>query len=742
MNRINATKTVAALLSALTLLTTVPVTQAAVYDNRFRDVSEKDWFYDSVAEAYTMGIVNGVSPTEYAPDKPLDLASCIKLACCVHQLKQVGTVTLGNGSVNWYDTYVAYALENGIISEAYGDYTIPASRAQIAVIFSRVISEDETQINAEATYEKPFADVTDRSLWYYNSVYRMYAYGIMTGDDTGNFKPESKIKRSEIAAVAVRMLNEDRRVTVSLSAADTPKPPVQSGEPILLHKGGTDAVPFTGLTGFSVVWQNGTVSGYSTDCINDVTLAADRLTFRFKKDVGLTAMGIVRGWLNNAALTVDGVSSNQTAESAKEALDSRFALYVNGRKAALTSLAITTEGGDLQYTFTLTNPCLTDKVTDAVLVCGELPDTTTAEAKAAITAAKATAEDPFETVVDTTGPVDSVDYTKALEQIENEGSQVLFRHETNRLTVLYTVYNTAYRLRFVYRDGTVQEIVSAALTDIHVNENGTVLYYSLPTPDGSPMEYSTTIGTSTVGGAVMDPSVGDGESDKGNDSTDLEGTLSGLNITLSAKDKSLIALMEGEGDILFRGVYSDYATAFSVVTIPPKGYFSTYTAYFDEADTPNRIFALKDGIYYAVVYPDTATDRVKEAAERVISSVVTKNPFDIVYSPADASPAGGTYLYLQETNSTTIVGDPFLWFHDDTADNGYRIENTEETKETYQISPDCEVYVLAMDYAPCLKTTYSQFYKIWPLGSKWNVWRAVMDPKTNTVIRLIQQYVP
>ncbi len=749
MNKHRFKTTTAALLTALMLLPHGVTTLAAeAYNDNFRDVARTDWFYDSVAEAYSMGIIDGVSATEYAPDATLDLAASIKLACCVHQQRKDGAITLGNGTVNWYDTYVAYAMENGILTEPYADYTAPASRAQVAVIFSRVLSPEEAKLNADDGH--PLGDVKDPSLWYYSSVYKMYAYGIMTGDDKGNFNPEGKIKRSEIAAVVVRLLDSSRRVTVD-PAGETPPavppaaetPSVEAGAPLSLHKGGTENIPFTGLTGFSVVYDKGSVTGYSAECINDVVLATETLTFRLKKDVGITAMGIVRGWLKNAASSNDGTPSEKSAEELKEALNSRFALYVNGRKAGISSLAITADAGDLVYTFTLAAPCATEVVSHAVLVCGEIPDTYTNEAKTAIEGARSL-PDPFASAgaeaPETTEPTppavppseDDPAYLEAVAYITDEGSEILFEHETDRLKVFYTVQGSAYRLRFVYRDGTVQEISSAKLTNIRVNDDGTVLYYAVPTPDGESMEYGVSIGTpkEELGSA-------DGTS---KDTADLKGRLSGLNITLSAQDKKLIALMAGEDDVLFRGVYSNYEVAFDVVLITPATFFKIYADDFP-AESHNRIFALKDGNYYAVLYGN-ADERTREAAERVIASVVTENTFDIVYSPADESPSGGTYLYLSATDTATITGDPFLFFKDSTADNGYRIENTEETKDIYQISPDCEVWVLAMDVGPVMKTTYSQFQKIWPLGSKWPVWRAVIDPDTRMVTKLIQQYLP
>ena len=180
----------------------------------FTDVSADAWYYDSVADAYAMGIINGVSKTKYAPDESLTVAECIKLAVCVSQIQRNGAVTLTNGTENWYDPYVDYALKKGIITAPYADYNGKASRAQIAVMFSRVLSAKEIILNKGT---RRYCDVTDETLWYYDSVYRLYQTGIMIGGDNGKFSPNDSISRSEIAAVVVRMLDRSKRVKGEIS---------------------------------------------------------------------------------------------------------------------------------------------------------------------------------------------------------------------------------------------------------------------------------------------------------------------------------------------------------------------------------------------------------------------------------------------------------------------------------------------------------------------------------------------
>ena len=63
----------------------------------FTDVKTSDWFYNDVKSAVEMGLVNGKTPTTYAPNDNLTYAEAIKLAACMNQLYVNGEVTLASG---------------------------------------------------------------------------------------------------------------------------------------------------------------------------------------------------------------------------------------------------------------------------------------------------------------------------------------------------------------------------------------------------------------------------------------------------------------------------------------------------------------------------------------------------------------------------------------------------------------------------------------------------------------------
>ena len=101
----------------------------------FTDISQDDWFYSDVAFAYENGFVKGKGNNRFAPTENITYAEAIKLACYMHQHIRKKEITLKNGSLVWYSTYLDYAKENSIPYE-FENYNTFVTRADfIRIIF-------------------------------------------------------------------------------------------------------------------------------------------------------------------------------------------------------------------------------------------------------------------------------------------------------------------------------------------------------------------------------------------------------------------------------------------------------------------------------------------------------------------------------------------------------------------------------------------------------------------------------
>ena len=185
----------------------------------FTDVPQTAWYYESVQSAWAAGLIDGVTATKFKPDDTLTVAQAIKLAAALYQMEHEGEVTLRNGGANWYDSYVNYAVTNGIIEKDYANYTkaqmnAPVTRGEFVHIFHG--AEDAYKaINTVADNAIPDVKATDK---FAAEIYEFYRAGILTGSDAkGTFHPASSIKRSEVATILLRMFETSARKSISLS---------------------------------------------------------------------------------------------------------------------------------------------------------------------------------------------------------------------------------------------------------------------------------------------------------------------------------------------------------------------------------------------------------------------------------------------------------------------------------------------------------------------------------------------
>jgi len=180
----------------------------------FTDVPESEWFYNDVKIAWESGLINGKSDTIFAPADDLTYSEAIKLAACMHQLYTTGSVTLTNGAPNWYDSYVTYAKNNGIISKDYvwGD---PATRAGYMEIFANALPASAlAAVNTVPDGSIPDVPMTHPQA---AAIYKLYRAGILQGVDAArNCNPNANIRRSEVAAILTRMMNDTARVSFSM----------------------------------------------------------------------------------------------------------------------------------------------------------------------------------------------------------------------------------------------------------------------------------------------------------------------------------------------------------------------------------------------------------------------------------------------------------------------------------------------------------------------------------------------
>ena len=187
--------------------------KTATYNNQFSDVSASYWATPSIKLCYEYGFMKGTTPKQFSPTGALTVAEAIVMADRLHEIYTTGQSTLTNGEP-WYQTYVDYAIENGIVQAGdFTSYTAKATRGQMAYLFSRALP---ATVLPSINNVKTLPDVTG-STKYSQEIFSLYNAGVLTGSDVfGTFKPNDNIIRAEAAAILTRVALPEQRKTVVL----------------------------------------------------------------------------------------------------------------------------------------------------------------------------------------------------------------------------------------------------------------------------------------------------------------------------------------------------------------------------------------------------------------------------------------------------------------------------------------------------------------------------------------------
>ena len=181
---------------------------------KFTDVKENAWYGRVVALAYEYGLMQGNSATTFNPTGDITLAEAITVAARVHSIYSTGIAVSSTMMViPWYNPFVNYAIDNGLISASdFTNYERPATRAEMAYIFSRALPETEFGPTTPPNTVNSLPDVISGDP-YYDEIFMLYKAGVLAGNDAkGTFRPNSNIIRAEAAAIITRVILPDTRV--------------------------------------------------------------------------------------------------------------------------------------------------------------------------------------------------------------------------------------------------------------------------------------------------------------------------------------------------------------------------------------------------------------------------------------------------------------------------------------------------------------------------------------------------
>lgn len=183
---------------------------------QFKDFSEATtWCAEYIKVAYEYGIMYGDLTGNFNLGDDITIAETITIAARLHDTYIGGNYNFEKQSP-WYQSYVDYALINGIISSEYEDYAKIATRGEFTKIFAHAFPVDALgEINKINDGDIPDIALNDT---YYQEAMLLYRAGIIIGtDEYATFNAEGLVNRGMVSAYVARMIVPDLRETLSIS---------------------------------------------------------------------------------------------------------------------------------------------------------------------------------------------------------------------------------------------------------------------------------------------------------------------------------------------------------------------------------------------------------------------------------------------------------------------------------------------------------------------------------------------
>ncbi|MGN0162514.1 MAG: S-layer homology domain-containing protein [Candidatus Ornithomonoglobus sp.] len=171
----------------------------------FRDMDGYDWAVEPVLKLNGLGIVNGISDTEFAPGRSITRAEFAAILMrgfdLIDENAECGFADVKTG--DWYYSAVASAYKlgivNGISDTAFGS-SANISRQDMAVMIMRLLDKLEIKLDKVNEYEK-FADDADIADYAKDAVAALYEAGIIDGVGDNRFAPAGTANRAAAAKV-------------------------------------------------------------------------------------------------------------------------------------------------------------------------------------------------------------------------------------------------------------------------------------------------------------------------------------------------------------------------------------------------------------------------------------------------------------------------------------------------------------------------------------------------------------
>ena len=189
----------------VTVTVKVPIT--------FTDLEDVPWAIEAIETMASLGVINGVGNNKYAPENNVTRAQFAKLI--IKTLGITGTASepfTDVNSTNWFYNDVAlaykYKIINGVSSTEFAPNR-PITRQEMAVMMARAINIKQSIKAKDITGTlSTFKDRNQIDTWAKESVAIAVEQGLMNGVTTTTFSPKTNATRAQSAVIMYRFYNK------------------------------------------------------------------------------------------------------------------------------------------------------------------------------------------------------------------------------------------------------------------------------------------------------------------------------------------------------------------------------------------------------------------------------------------------------------------------------------------------------------------------------------------------------
>jgi len=176
----------------------------------FGDVKDNAWYSSFVKSACEFGFMSGKVGGNFDPSGKITVAEAITVVSKMSAITRWEEIPVF-ASANWYDPYIAYAQESGILfGMSFDSYTRPVTRGEMARLLTAAIPDLYKEEIITGYLNIP--DIKD-NMDCAAAVYAIYRAGIVAGADAeGNYYPQKSLSRAEMAVFTTRIADPNQRI--------------------------------------------------------------------------------------------------------------------------------------------------------------------------------------------------------------------------------------------------------------------------------------------------------------------------------------------------------------------------------------------------------------------------------------------------------------------------------------------------------------------------------------------------